>query len=137
MKMATDPQFATSIFGSVPQDIGYTDKGLDVTLAPGAGSKTDSLSRLGAQAEALLGLPTTVKVATTPSVPLEEGFQSASVSVSPWGGGAHIDGIKGNSGKPCTSGFNWQKWTTLELMGSTAEHCYQLLPGPDTLVQHW
>lgn len=56
----------------------------------------------------------------------EAGFQASRNNDSaPWSGGIHLKTSSSMSGSAfhCTSGFNWKKWSTGELMGSTAEHC--------------
>lgn len=45
---------------------------------------------------------------------------------APWSGGAVLS-MNSSLGTlaDCTAGFNWRKWSSNELMGSTAEHCYE------------
>ncbi|WP_152024730.1 hypothetical protein [Tessaracoccus flavescens] len=124
IQLFEDHALAEEVFGSVPQEIGYTDQGLDVTLAEGAPLPRRS-------SESLLGVPTTVRVATE-EPPTSDGWQTSGADQSPWTGGSAI-----NSGTGlCTSGFTWDKWTTREKMGSTAEHCYQLA-SPQPATQTW
>ncbi|WP_137845832.1 hypothetical protein [Microbacterium sp. 2FI] len=53
-------------------------------------------------------------------------LQNRQDDAAPWSGGAVLRTDSSLSTAPhCTAGFNWRKWTTGEIMGSTAEHCYE------------
>lgn len=45
----------------------------------------------------------------------------------PWKGGTRILMDNSYSLPDCTMGFTWRKWSSNELMGSSAEHCYEQL----------
>ncbi|MCC2593145.1 S1 family peptidase [Tessaracoccus sp. OS52] len=129
LQLATDSEMALDVFGAIPQDIGFTDAGLEIVLPPGT-SPAPSL-----QADEVLGLPASVRVATSEPLPEKEGWQSSGADNSPWSAGASINAALGSVG--CTSGFVWDKWTTRERFGSTAEHCYPYVPTPTSPTQVW
>lgn len=58
-----------------------------------------------------------VKVNFAPSATVD--FQSRQLDSNPWSGGALLNGGR------CTAGFNWKKWSSGEVMGSSAEHCFE------------
>lgn len=50
--------------------------------------------------------------------------QSRDWDWAPWSGGIALRNTSTLGDPNCTSGFNWQRWSDGERMGSTAEHCY-------------
>lgn len=47
--------------------------------------------------------------------------ESGNSGGTPWFGASTLHG----GGSRCTAGFTWKKWGSGELMGSTAEHCFE------------
>lgn len=76
------------------------------------------------------GIP--VEVAYEPAGAAEAGFQASRVNDDPsWSGAIHLLSGTGLTNPAtgmtfdCTAGFNWRKWGTNEILGSTAEHCHR------------
>lgn len=115
IELYESPELAEDIFGVVPQEIGFNDQGLTVTLPKGSSQHRTMAN--------LLNVPVTVKVATEDPAADDEEWQTSGADTSPWSGGSALNNTVGNSVNTCTSGFVWDKWTTREKLGSTAEHC--------------
>ena len=67
--------------------------------------------------------PVPVRVATSRGEFVE---QSRLDDSAPWSGGGKLQPTTSLAAQAyCTMGFVWKKWGSGELMGSTAEHCYE------------
>lgn len=96
IELYESPELAGEVFGAVPQEIGYNDHGLIVTLPKGSPSLRTT---------AALGVPATVTVATEDSQTDDDEWQTSGADISPWSGGAALNNTVGAVINTCTSGF--------------------------------